>query len=350
MPRKPQFLTASQAARRLGVSPKALRLYEDHGLMTPGRTRAGWRAFGPADMETASEIVSLRKLGLGFAEITSLLKADPSSRDDALTRHRSSLESRMQELGIALRNLAAYGNRQRQAAPPAHEAGERARRIAFDLLWPWGGECFEFTPSGRLTYITGPLGSGKTRLAIRLAEVLPDGRFLGPDRVDGDGRPYAARLRDDAALRSRCDPILHWLERNGATSSAALNALVAALCSDEPAPLVIDMVEQGLDRPTQLALANYLRHRDHPARPLFLMTRSSAILDLSLAESGETIIYCPANHSPPLIVHPDPSCPGYEAVATCLATPEVRARTAGVIAAWAVQATPAVNDSRETMS
>jgi hypothetical protein len=70
------------------------------------------------------------------------------------------------------------------------------------------------------------------------------------------------------------------------------------------------------------------------------MTRSSVMLDLALAESGETIIYCPANHSPPLIVHPDPLCPGYEAVATCLATPEVRARTAGVIAAWAMDATP----------
>ena len=32
-------LTASQAAARLGVSIKALRLYEGHGLIAPGRTR-----------------------------------------------------------------------------------------------------------------------------------------------------------------------------------------------------------------------------------------------------------------------------------------------------------------------
>ena len=46
----------------------------------------------------------------------------------------------------------------------------------------------------------------------------------------------------------------------------------------------------------------------------------------------ETIILCPANHSPPTQVAPFPGAPGYEAVATCLASPEVRARTEGVIA------------------
>ena len=47
---------------------------------------------------------------------------------------------------------------------------------------------------------------------------------------------------------------------------------------------------------------------------------------------NELIILCPANHSPPSFVAPYPGAPGYEAVATCLATPEVRARTDGVIA------------------
>jgi hypothetical protein len=45
----------------------------------------------------------------------------------------------------------------------------------------------------------------------------------------------------------------------------------------------------------------------------------------------------PANHSPPICVAPFPGASGYEAVATCLAAPEVRARTAGVVA-WRVPA------------
>ena len=201
------------------------------------------------------------------------------------------------------------------------------------------GERFSLPDIQPLTYITGPLGSGKTRLAWRLAQALPGGQFLGLDRLDADGNSHMSCLESDAGLRRRCHAILHSLESNGATMSAALTVLIVALCSDETAPLVIDMVEQGLNGATQSAVSPLLRHRGHSARPLFLMTRSSAMLNLGLAESGETIIYCPANHSPPLIVHPDPLCAGYEAVATCLATPEARARTTGVIAAWATDAT-----------
>ena len=96
--------------------------------------------------------------------------------------------------------------------------------------------------------------------------------------------------------------------------------------------LVIDMLEEGLDRATQKALIAFLRRRGPEAKPLFHLTRSSVILDLDCVGADETIILCPANHSPPIRVEPYPGAPGYEALATCLAPPEVRARTHGVIA------------------
>ena len=109
-------------------------------------------------------------------------------------------------------------------------------------------------------------------------------------------------------------------------------ALLAALEADDPCVLVIDIVEQDLDEATQEALMSRLRARGTHARPLFLMTRSRTILDLTVAGRDETIILCPANHSPPIEVMPYPRAPGYEAVDTCLTSAEVRARTAGVIA------------------
>ena len=63
-----------------------------------------------------------------------------------------------------------------------------------------------------------------------------------------------------------------------------------------------------------------------------MTTRSREILDLASGGAHEAIILCPANHSPPILVDPYPGAPGYEAVATCLASPAVRARTDGVIA------------------
>ena len=120
--------------------------------------------------------------------------------------------------------------------------------------------------------------------------------------------------------------------------SEALIALLVALESEGPAILVVDMVEQGLDQAAQEALIAHLRRRAGAGgRPLFLLTRSSAILDLAAVGPNEAIILCPANHSPPFRVPPYPGAPGYEAVATCLASPTVRARTEGVIA-WRPQA------------
>ena len=62
-----QFLNPSEAAIRLGVSAKALRLYEQRGLIAPIRTAAGWRTYGPVEMARAAEIVALRALGLSLA-------------------------------------------------------------------------------------------------------------------------------------------------------------------------------------------------------------------------------------------------------------------------------------------
>jgi hypothetical protein len=204
--------------------------------------------------------------------------------------------------------------------------------VGFDLPWPWGGERFELRDVRPLTYIIGPLGSGKTRLARRLAETLPDAGFLGLDRLADGGAAARARLDADPGLAWRVDRALTRLVADGAAPSEALVALLAGLEAGAPAILVVDMVEEGLDKPAQEALAAHLRRRGAIGRPLVMLTRSSSILNLAAVGDDEAIILCPANHSPPMRVDPSPGSPGFESVATCLASPAVRARTAGVIA------------------
>jgi DNA-binding transcriptional MerR regulator len=319
------FLNASEAAKRLGISAKALRLYEQRGLLTPTRSDAGWRAYGPDHMKRAADIAGLRGLGFSLAQVARLLKGDPQGLEPALAAHQATLEARLQELRSTAEKV--HELRSDLARGKAPTAGVLAKLlsptpgpdIAFDLPWPWGGERFELRDIRPLTYITGPLGSGKTRLAKQIAQEL-GAIFLGLDR------------QPDTARRSRIEPALASLLQDGATESVALAALLTGLDVPEHLPIVVDLVEQGLDRATQEALIAHLRRRGPGARPLFVMTRSCSILDLDAVGPNEAILVCPANHSPPMRLAPYPGAPGYEALASCLATPEVRARTEGVIA------------------
>ncbi|OXI83034.1 MerR family transcriptional regulator [Burkholderia sp. AU31652] len=328
-------LSASEAAMRLGVSAKALRLYERQGLVTPGRTVAGYRAYGPDDLARAAEVAALRALGLSLAQVANVLGGDARSLSDALATHEAALGRGIQDLvgkvdkvrairaDLARGRMPDDGELTRLLAPAA--AG-----VAFNLPWPWDGEWFEFRDIRPLNYIIGSLGSGKTRLAHRLADALPGAAFIGLDRLEDGGAAAFAALRADPALKARVERTATWLADEGATASAALTVLLAGLEADGAGARVVDMIEQDLDQPTQAALIACLRQRARAdgMRPLFMLTRSSAILDLSAVGPDEAIILCPANHSPPARVAPYPGAPGYEAVATCLASPATRARIA----------------------
>lgn len=333
-----QYLSASEAAERLGISPKALRLYEQRGLLTPARTAAGWRSYSPAEMLRAGEIAALRALGLSLTQVANVLSGDQQHLEPALAVHQSALETKLCQMSETIEKVRAIRADLAGGKPPASGVLTQLLKptmeiaAAFDLPWPWGGERFELSGLKLLNYIIGPLGSGKTRLARRIAEALPGALFVGLERFANDAAETVARLANDPALASRIEPALAWLTGEGATVSPALMALLVALEEAGSAIAVIDMVEQGLDQATQEAVITHLRRRGPDTAPLFLLTRSSAILDLAAVGADETITLCPANHSPPTRVLAYPGAPGYEAVATCLASPDVRARTEGVIA------------------
>lgn len=321
-----RYLNSSDAAKRLGVSIKALRLYEQRGLVAPGRTAAGWRAYGPDDMARAAEVVALRALGLSLGEVARVLEGDATRLEAALAAHQSALHGQADRLAATIDKVRRLRAKLAEGGAPAHGdlepllRADRGPSVAFDLPWPWGGERFELHDIRPLTHIVGPLGSGKTRLAMRLAETLPGAIFLGLDRTP------------PAALDARARQALAWLIGEGAEESDALAALVAGIEKNPTASVVIDLLEQGLGHATQEAVIAWLRRRGPGRPPLFWLTRSTAILDLGSVGPNEAILFCPANHSVPVLVSPHPGAGGYEAVASCLASPEVRARTEGVVA------------------
>ena len=67
-----QFLNSASAAKRLGISAKTLRVYEERGLVSPVRTKAGWRMYGPGEIARLHQILALKDVGLSLSDIAKM--------------------------------------------------------------------------------------------------------------------------------------------------------------------------------------------------------------------------------------------------------------------------------------
>lgn len=58
-----------ELAERTGVSPRALRHYEDTGLLTPGRSSGGYRLYTEDDVVRVRQIRRMIDAGMGTTQI-----------------------------------------------------------------------------------------------------------------------------------------------------------------------------------------------------------------------------------------------------------------------------------------
>lgn len=72
-------------AKRLGIGAKALRLWEEEGLIKPHRLANGWRVFRAVDVVDAWRITSLKGLGFSLRAIKALLSRGTPSFDVILS-------------------------------------------------------------------------------------------------------------------------------------------------------------------------------------------------------------------------------------------------------------------------
>ena len=96
-----------EVARMSGLSSRALRHYDDIGLLPPARIGSnGYRYYGRAELLRLQEIMILRELGLGLAAIGKVL-AGESDRAAALRRHRERLLAERDRLDRLVRTVEA---------------------------------------------------------------------------------------------------------------------------------------------------------------------------------------------------------------------------------------------------
>ena len=96
-----------EIANRLGVTPKALRVYEREGLVTPHRTEGGWRAYGPAEVERLHLVLALRDLGLPLKKIAALIRDRQTDLLTVLSAQQDLLEAQQRKITRGIGLLAA---------------------------------------------------------------------------------------------------------------------------------------------------------------------------------------------------------------------------------------------------
>jgi DNA-binding transcriptional MerR regulator len=74
-----EHLTVGRLAELAGVTVRTLHHYDEIGLVRPSqRSAAGYRAYGPADVERLRQVLVYRRLGFGLREVAELV-TDPSA-------------------------------------------------------------------------------------------------------------------------------------------------------------------------------------------------------------------------------------------------------------------------------
>ena len=80
--------TVKALADLAGVTPRTLRWYDRIGLLKPLRTtEAGYRLYGPAQLDRLQDILFYRELGLDLASIRTILDDPAFDRPAALQSH-----------------------------------------------------------------------------------------------------------------------------------------------------------------------------------------------------------------------------------------------------------------------
>ena len=94
---RPRYMI-SVAAELVGMHPQTLRMYEQKGLVRPGRTAGNTRLYSDADVDRLRLIQRLTtELGLNLAGVESVLRLE-----DELARMKRRLERMEREMRAAL--------------------------------------------------------------------------------------------------------------------------------------------------------------------------------------------------------------------------------------------------------
>ena len=111
--------TIGDLAKEFDLTTRAIRFYEDMGLLQPERTGAGGRnrIYSPRDITRLRPTLRAKRLGLSLTEAREIIDLYDSPRDtgvqlrkflDVLTVHRKQLEAQLADLQANLEEVREH--------------------------------------------------------------------------------------------------------------------------------------------------------------------------------------------------------------------------------------------------
>jgi len=130
--------TISDLAREFDLTTRAIRFYEDMGLLQPERSGPGGRdrVYSPRDRTRLKLTLRAKRLGLSLTEAKDLIDMYDSPRDtvpqlrkflQVLAEHRGQLESQLADLQATLDEVKAH---EREARTLLGKSGKAANPVS----------------------------------------------------------------------------------------------------------------------------------------------------------------------------------------------------------------------------
>ena len=224
-------ISIGEFARRSRLSLKALRLYDERGVLVPSRVdqASGYRYYDTAQLDEARLVVMLRQLQLPLATVKELLACDPADAATSIGEHGRAAEAAHD----ARRELAGYlvdrlnGKRSVVYEVATREIPERSllclkRHVDQQGMWAFGKEFIAILRERPLPTIEGREGAafciwwglvnGDSDGPIEWCKPVPaaQAESLASRYPELSLRTEPAHLEAFVALPDEGDEAVHW--------------------------------------------------------------------------------------------------------------------------------------------
>lgn len=197
--------TIKALADLAGVTPRTLRWYDREGLLRPLRTtEAGYRIYGPQEVNRLQDILFYRELGLELAAIRQILDDPAFDRQAALQSHLRELEARRARLdGLILtvqktidetRGGVKMSDREKFESFKRHAVEANEARYGREIRDRYGDEAVDRANANVLALTEEEYGQWKA-LGEEIRAALAQAVRTGEDPAGEEGRHIAALHR-----------------------------------------------------------------------------------------------------------------------------------------------------------